>query len=82
VLRELRVCFELECGSTKARHFLAKKKNLTFKLSKGDQVRGARSVLLFCVVKWYEMYEKLDVYNLPISCNFHVYGIFQKSSGG
>jgi len=41
VLRELRVCLELECGSTKGRHFLAKKKNLTFKLSKGDQFMGA-----------------------------------------
>ena len=39
---------------------------------------GASSLLLFPIVKWHEMYEKLDVYNLPISCNFHVSGIFQK----
>jgi len=47
-------------------------------LKRGIQVRGAGTVLLFCVVKWYEMYEKFDVYNLPISCNFHVSRIFQK----
>ena len=76
MLRELRVCLGLECGSTKGRHFLAKKKNLTFKLSKGDQVRGAGTVLLFCVVKWYEMYEKLDVYNLP----YHVIFMFLEFS--
>jgi len=42
-------------------------------LKRGIQVRGAGTVLLFCVVKWYE---KLDVYNLLISCNFHVSVIF------
>jgi len=51
-------------------------------LKRGIQVRGVGTVLLFCVVKWYEMYEKLDVYNLLISCNFHVSGIFQKPPGG
>ena len=45
VLRELRVYLELECGSTKGRHFLAKKKNLTFKLSKWDQVRGVYALI-------------------------------------
>ena len=55
---------------------MAKKKNLTFKLSKGYQVRGAGNVLLFCVVKWYEMYEKLDVYNVP----YHVIFMFLEFS--